>query len=62
MVVSRLGFCADSESINSRISISTQTQVIAKDKSTSWIADKKKCGLCQMVFNFTKLSRKKSFC
>jgi len=55
-VVSRSEFCADSESTNSRILSLPKLKLLQNNKSRIWIGDKKKCGLCKIVSNFTKLS------
>jgi len=54
-VVSRLEFCADSESTNSRILSPPKLKLLQKNESTFWMGGKKKCGLCKIVSNFTKL-------
>jgi len=55
-VVSRSEFCADYESTNSRILSLPKLKLLQKNKSVYLMSDKKKCGLCKIISNFTKLS------
>jgi len=55
-IVSRSEFCADSESTNSRILSLPKLKLLQKNELLSWMGDKKKCGLCKIVSNFTRLS------